>query len=244
MHDEKMKIHTPKMILFDYGQTLVTETEYDPLAGIAAILKHSENPNGATPRQICALGDQLNAETNRFPENPWEMTLELAAIPFERYLYDWFGVRFLLPRRQIEKLYWDAAAPGAAAPFVEQALSALEGAGIRCGVVSNLAYSGETLEERLRECIPDSRFSFVMASSGYLFRKPHPRLFQIALRKAGLSPQEVWFCGDNAVCDVEGPYQAGMTGVWYKGALRRTQPPACPHLELESWLDLAELIQL
>ena len=38
----------PKMILFDYGQTLITEEKFDPVKGNKALLKHTKsNPNGA-----------------------------------------------------------------------------------------------------------------------------------------------------------------------------------------------------
>lgn len=32
---------TPKMILFDYGQTLVAESKFDGVRGTAAVLQHA-----------------------------------------------------------------------------------------------------------------------------------------------------------------------------------------------------------
>lgn len=71
--------------------------------------------------------------------------------------------------------------------------------------------------------MPDSRFEFVIASSEYMVRKPNPRIFRLALQKAGLSPDRVWFCGDNVRADVEGAHAAGLFPVWYEGESGRAR---------------------
>ena len=38
----------PKMILFDYGQTLMAERDFDAVAGDEALLRYADNPRGVT----------------------------------------------------------------------------------------------------------------------------------------------------------------------------------------------------
>ena len=51
-----------------------------------------------------------------------------------------------------------------------------------------------------------------------MFRKPNKRIFELALEKACLSPEDVWYIGDNYQCDVMGARNAGIFPVWYIGA--------------------------
>lgn len=69
--------------------------------------------------------------------------------------------------------------------------------GIRSAVISNLIWPGIALTERLNRLLPNNRFEFVMTSSDYFMRKPNRILFDIALQKAGVSADKVWYCGDN-----------------------------------------------
>ena len=48
-------------------------------------------------------------------------------------------------------------------------------------------------------------------------RKPDRLLFDIALMKAGLSADKVWYCGDTPAADVIGAHNAGMYPVHYTG---------------------------
>lgn len=78
----------------------------------------------------------------------------------------------------------------------------------------------------LRECLQwvskifwDITFEFVITSSNYIFRKPNKRIFDLALEKAGLEPDEVWYIGDQYECDVKGTLNAGLLPIWYIGAI-------------------------
>ena len=102
-------------------------------------------------------------------------------------------------------------------PGIEELLGVLHRKGIRTGVISNLGWTGEALRQRINRLLPENHFEFVLASSDYAFRKPHPMMFRIALQKAGLAPQEVWFCGDSVEADVYGAHGVGMFPVLYEG---------------------------
>ena len=73
--------------------------------------------------------------------------------------------------------------------------------------------------ERINRLIPENAFEFIITSSNYIFRKPNKRLFELALEKADLKPDEVWYVGDQYECDIKGALGAGLMPVWYTGAM-------------------------
>ena len=81
-----------------------------------------------------------------------------------------------------------------------------------------------------------------MASADYGVRKPHPRVFDIASRKMGLEPQDIWFIGDKHQFDVKGAITAGMHPVWYNP--RNGKPdPQYDCLEINHWQDFIKIIE-
>lgn len=235
----------PKIVLFDYGQTLLTETfNSDPAAGIRAVMAHvTENPNGVTAEEVFAFSRQLREEL-------WDSyrpdcaPLEIHNAQFNRYLLEYFGLSVDLRWDELDTLYWDTVSPGVPTEHIEELLETLRRLGVRSGVISNLNYCGKTLSDRIARALPEHSFEFIMASSEYVFCKPSPRLFTLALKKARLSPEEAWFCGDSAAADVEGAARAGLTAFWYTGAYRGDgAKPRCAYREIRDWTALAALVE-
>jgi len=57
-------------------------------------------------------------------------------------------------------------------------------------------------------------FQFVVFSQDHGVEKPNPRLFQIAVEKAGCSKQQLLHVGDSLEDDVTGAINAGVKCVW------------------------------
>ncbi|TVM32230.1 HAD family hydrolase [Oceanidesulfovibrio marinus] len=71
--------------------------------------------------------------------------------------------------------------------------------------------------------------------------KPHPAIFQSALRKLGLPPDGCWVLGDNPAKDLAGAEAAGLSSIWLNiGTAQRDLPVPC--LEFSSLLDVARCI--
>ena len=102
---------------------------------------------------------------------------------------------------------------------IEDFLGYLKNKGIRTGVISNICYAPSVVAERINRLLPKNAFEFIITSSNYIFRKPNKRIFDLALEKAGLQADEVWFIGDQYECDVKGSLNAGLLPVWYIGAI-------------------------
>jgi len=75
------------------------------------------------------------------------------------------------------------------------------------GILSN----GNSYPER---CGLEGMFQFVVFSQDHGVEKPNPRLFQIAVEKAGCSKQQLLHVGDSLEDDVTGAINAGVKCVW------------------------------
>lgn len=212
---------TPKMILFDYGQTLVAESKFDGVRGTAAVLQHAvRNKYNLSAEQVQARANEINQEFGRFdPQKRHLFQIEIPNTMFTPYLYESLGIEIALTNAEIDTIFWDAAAPGAATEGVEDFLKFLKKREIRTGVISNISYAPSVVAARINRLLPENAFEFILTSSNYIFRKPHRRIFDLALEKADLRPDEVWYISDQYECDVKGALNAGLYPVWYIGAI-------------------------
>lgn len=211
----------PKMILFDYGQTLVAEQKFDGVKGTEAVLQYAtRNKYHLTAQQVQDKANEINQEFGRFdPEKRHLFQIEIPNTMFTPYLYESLGIEVALSNSEIDTIFWDAASPGVPTEGIKDFLEYLKSKGIRTGVISNIAYAPSVVAERINRLLPENTFEFILTSSNYIFRKPHKRLFDLALEKADLKPDEVWYIGDQYECDIKGSFNAGLFPVWYIGAI-------------------------
>ena len=204
----------PEMIIFDYGHTLLYEPGFDAMRCEEAAYPYIvENPQNLTTEQIYAEVQRIFAE---FQEQR-NAGIEIHEWQFMRLVYEWLGLKFSISYRELEEIEWNAASPGAVMPGVVEMLDYINSVGIRTAVISNIGWSGNALTNRINRLLPNNRFEFIMASSEYVLRKPNRMLFETALRKANLSADSVWYCGDSIRADIKGAHGAGIYPVLYEG---------------------------
>lgn len=238
----------PQMILFDYGHTLLYETDFDMERGEQEVFRHiRSNPRQVTPKEAAALNTQIWLQFDSCRKQGTE-------IPMRQMMhleYELLGIELSVDFAEAEKLMWRAAAGGACMPQVHELLACLARSGIRSGVISNLGWSGEALKDRIDTLLPENRFEFIFASSDYGVRKPEPMLFRAALRRAGLAPEEVWYCGDSVRADIYGAHGAGIFPVWYDNQTienpwaEKTDGTEIPfeHLHIHEWEELIRVLE-
>jgi len=234
------KWRSPKMILFDYGGTLMGE-DWDPPRGDEAILRHAvRNPLGLTPEGLGRFAEGLRGElcgpviARRRELHEWQFT---------RLLYETLQIEFAIPVEEQERVFFQAAAiRSEPMPHIQELLDFLDARGIRKGVVSNIMSSGKELRRRIAEHFSLEQFEFIIASSEYGVGKPDPLIFKLALAKAALRPEDVWFCGNDNRCDIEGAQAAGLRAVWYDFDHDEDRPP-CPHIQIHDWRELIEILK-
>ena len=62
----------------------------------------------------------------------------------------------------------------------------------------------------------DRFFQFTIVSGDHGFRKPDPRMYQMALERMNLKPEEVIFVGNDMYRDVFGAHEIGMKTVFFR----------------------------
>lgn len=233
----------PKMILFDYGQTLVDEQLFDGVKGTEAVLKYAtKNKYNKSAEELQAYANELNQELGRFdPEKRHLFQVEVPNYMFTKYLYESQGVQIPLSPEELDTVFWDAAAPGKPTDGIEEFLAFLKENQVRTGVISNISYCGNAVVKRINNYIPDNDFDFIIATSEYMYRKPNKRIFELALEKAGMQPEEVWYIGDQYQCDIVGAKEAGLFPVWYIGAIDMKYEPRQDVCTIRNWKELIEL---
>lgn len=178
-----------------------------------------------------------------------KMGYEISGQVGDKVLYEYLGIEFSLTPLEMETVFWNGASMGAVMPDADKMLDYINLNRIRSAVISNLLWSGAALRNRLDRLLPGNQFEFVMTSSDYFMRKPNRILFDIALQKAGICPDEVWYCGDNPQTDIDGASQAGIFPVWYdnntdKGRDQsKEHVPECEHLHIHEWYEMIDLLE-
>ncbi len=230
----------PKMVLFDYGQTLIAEQKFDGIEGTEAVLQYAvKNKYHLSAEQIQARANEINREFGRFdPEKRHLFQIEIPNTMFTPYLYESQGIEIALSNSEIDTVFWNAAAPGAPTEGIQKFLEYLKQKGIRTGVISNISYAPSVVAERINRLLPENAFEFIITSSNFIFRKPHQRIFDLALEKADLKPEEVWYIGDQYECDIKGSLNAGLLPVWYIGAIDLSYTEDKSILTVANWEEL------
>jgi len=99
-------------------------------------------------------------------------------------------------------------------------LKKLEETGYRLGIISN-AGDDQDVQQLMRRFKIRQYFDFILTSAACSYRKPHPRIFELALANWYLLPTEAVMVGDNLIADIQGAQNAGLYGVWIS---RRANP--------------------
>jgi putative hydrolase of the HAD superfamily len=100
-------------------------------------------------------------------------------------------------------------------------LSALKEQNYELGLVSNAGDHRDVLQ-LVEKFELDPYFEFVVTSAGCGYRKPHHRIFQLALEKVNARGEEVAMVGDTLNADILGANRMGMYSIWIT---RRTDFP-------------------
>lgn len=90
------------------------------------------------------------------------------------------------------------------------ALRELHAAGMRMGLISNTHRSLSALQQHF-DLAP--YIGCAVSSSDHGYMKPHPGIFQEALRRLGAQPAEAVMVGDSLANDILGARRTGMRGV-------------------------------
>jgi putative hydrolase of the HAD superfamily len=133
----------------------------------------------------------------------WELVLARAGVtaPAEPLAAAWAELRDYHARLNL----WESVIAG-----VPEALTRLRARGLRLVVVSN---ANGTLRQKLVRVGLADRLDIILDSHELGVEKPDPRIFEIALERAGITPDQALHVGDLYQVDVVGARAAGVAAV-------------------------------
>lgn len=111
---------------------------------------------------------------------------------------------------------------------------------LRKNFVIGLLSNGNNYPER---CGLEGIFQFVIFSQDYNVEKPDPRIFKIALVKAGCSEEEMIHVGDSIAIDVAGANNAGIRSVWLNRQKAKANPSFQIGYEISSLSELLQIVE-
>jgi putative hydrolase of the HAD superfamily len=112
---------------------------------------------------------------------------------------------------------------------VPEVLRSLHADGYTIGLISNTQRS---LTEFERHFSLDGLFAVALSSSDHGYMKPHPSIFEEALRQANVPAAEAVMVGDSVAHDIEGARRLGMRGVLVaRSRLSVDCPPDIPIIQ-------------
>ena len=239
----------PEMIIFDYGRTLICQPNYNTSNGNKAIYPYIDrNPRNISFEEY----DRINLELFAKIKAERGKYLEIHEHNFLRLFLDSMDISLSISLEEAEIIIMNGISQGAVMPYADIMLDYLNAKGIRTGVISNNCFSGAALKEQFDRLLPGNRFEFVLASSDYIFRKPHSIMYEIALQKSGLTADKVWYCGDSMEDDIYGANSVGMFPVLYEGRTKYEthflsdqndrDNPDFEYLRIHDWRELMDIL--
>lgn len=235
-----IKMNKPKAVIFDFGGTILYSDIWDDINGNREILKLAKsnifNYNEFDiQNRAKQLADFYNAARNT-------TTLEIPIASFQRTLYDGMNITFDNNWEELELSFYKNATNYKTTHGIKKLLNHFETKNIRMGILSNFMFSSKTISHDLEKFGIKSYFDFVITSSEYGIRKPNKLLFEIAIKKMNLKPDEIWFVGDSINEDIIGSRNAGMFPVWYNiKSIGDKNETGC--LEINSWDKLKRIVE-
>jgi len=119
-------------------------------------------------------------------------------------------------------------------------LQKLEADGYRMGLISN-AGDDDDVQQLARRFGIARYFDFILTSAACSYRKPHPRIFELALSNWYFLPSEAVMVGDNLDADIRGAKVAGLYAIWLTrraGTRMDDEPSVQPDASLSALWEL------
>jgi putative hydrolase of the HAD superfamily len=123
-------------------------------------------------------------------------------------------------------------------------LKKLEKNGYRMGLISN-AGDDQDVHQLVQRFGISPYFDFILTSAACSYRKPHPRIFELAIANWYFLPSETVMVGDNLDADIRGAKSAGLYAVWISrraGPSSEDQPRVQPDATVATLAELPALL--
>ena len=122
-------------------------------------------------------------------------------------------------------------------------LRALEAGGYRLGLISN-AGDNQDVFQLLDRFQIEPFFDFILTSAACSYRKPHARIFELALAHWNIPVSEIAMVGDSLEADIAGAKEMGIYSIWIarRSSHAATRPEARPDATIHTLSELPILL--
>lgn len=103
---------------------------------------------------------------------------------------------------------------------------------MKVGIITN--GSVERQKAKISYTNLDRYFDTVIISEEVGWSKPDGRIFEIALKRLNVKPENTLFIGDDLVKDIDGCQQAHIKGIWFNPSMRKNDTDIQPYAEIHS----------
>lgn len=232
-----------KAVLFDWSYTLVNLIHEDDAAAFRKLIDFLRKKELQVPvletffetyREMFQNMIKISRQTHR--EACFEHVLKYFLLLWKINLDGKTTVEELLT-----VYYKEIFAPRILYPDVLPGLNSLKANGVRMGIISNTTNPGFIKDRERVSMGLDSFFEFSIYSSEVPYRKPHPSIFKLAIKRLNLSPADILFVGDTPETDVAGPQAVGIAAAWINRRKTELTDSIHPDFEIHSLMDLMNI---
>jgi putative hydrolase of the HAD superfamily len=231
-----------RAILFDLGDTLMYSSEPWPPV--------FERAGRKLANALCSAGIDINCDTfhidfrqrlDKYYDDRERNLVETSTLVVLQELLTEKGHPDL-PEAQLRAALDEFYAVTQQNWFLENdaasTLTALRKNGFRIGLVSNAGDDRDVIQ-LVEKFEIEQYFDFVITSASCGYRKPHPRIFELALAQWGYLPDEIAMVGDRLDADIGGARPLGIYTIWIR---RRAKIPPRLHANPDAIVDRLEEI--
>ncbi|KAB8129010.1 HAD family hydrolase [Gracilibacillus oryzae] len=146
--------------------------------------------------------------------------------------FDEFPAKFRLPREEIQD-FWNNHFPYCF-PVNQHTINLVNK--IKEEVKVAIVTNGLTQRQKakIRKTKLNDCFDIIITSEEAGFWKPDKRIFEIALSKLNVQPEEALYIGDDIEKDIAGCQNANIKGIWFNPHMSRNDTEISPYAEIDS----------
>ncbi|KPN97541.1 2-haloalkanoic acid dehalogenase [Lysinibacillus sp. ZYM-1] len=153
-------------------------------------------------------------------------------------LFDEFPPRYKMPRHAIQD-FWNHHFPQCFS-INQDTITIINSIKkqVKVGIITN--GSVERQKAKIFHTNLDHCFDTIIISDEVGWRKPDKRIFEFALNRLHVNPEDTLFVGDDLEKDIGGCQQANIKGIWFNPSKSKNDTDIQPYAEIHSF----ELIKL
>ena len=205
-----------KGILFDFGNTLISiELDWEKVLplNIASLVRYLQSQN--YPVDIEPFGKRFLELKNHKHQLGQKDLIEYTSVNILKEVlseYNFHDVDVSILEKAVEAFFEPEKKLYPVIAGAHKVLQTLKDRGYKLALVSN-ASSGKLIYSAMEHLDFTKYFDVTIVSADIGFRKPHPKIFELALEKLHISPQEAVMIGDVPAYDIAGAKKLGMKSI-------------------------------